>query len=55
MVHAENFDAIRWLTERLEAAGKTAPHFHAISRPDVVEREATHRAIALPNWSTCRS
>jgi dihydropyrimidinase len=47
MVHAENFDAIRFLTDRLEQAGKTAPLFHATSRPIPVEREATHRAISL--------
>ena len=47
MVHAENFECLTWLTERLEAAGKTAPKYHATSRPMVVEREATHRAIAL--------
>ena len=47
MVHAENYDAIRFLTDRLERAGKTAPKFHATSRPIPVEREATHRAISL--------
>ena len=47
MVHAENDDAIRFLTERLERAGKTKPAAHALSRPIVVEREATHRAISL--------
>ena len=47
MVHAENYDAIRFLTDRLERAGRTAPHFHATSRPIPVEREATHRAISL--------
>ena len=47
MVHAENYDAIRFLTDQLERAGKIAPHFHAISRPIPVEREATHRAISL--------
>jgi dihydropyrimidinase len=47
MVHAENYDAIRFLTDRLERAGKTAPQFHAASRPIPVEREATHRAISL--------
>src|SRR4029078_6686754 len=47
MVHAENYDAIRFLTERLERAGKTAPHFPGASRPIPVEREATHRAISL--------
>lgn len=47
MLHAENADCIEWLTKRLEAAGRTAPRFHAHSRPMLVEREATHRAIAL--------
>lgn len=47
MIHAENSDCIEWLTRRLEKAGRTAPRFHAASRPMLVEREATHRAIAL--------
>ena len=47
MVHAENADCIAWLTERLEAAGQTAPRYHAYARPPLVEREATHRAISL--------
>ncbi|OCP18617.1 MULTISPECIES: dihydropyrimidinase [unclassified Ensifer] len=47
MVHAENYDAIRFLTDRLERAGKTAPYYHGPSRPIAVEREATHRAISL--------
>ncbi|APW36223.1 dihydropyrimidinase [Rhodoferax koreense] len=47
MIHAENYECIAWLTERLEAEGKTAPRFHEDSRPMVVEREATHRAITL--------
>lgn len=46
-IHAENYDAIRFLTDRLEQSGKTAPYYHAISRPAAVEREATHRAISL--------
>jgi dihydropyrimidinase len=46
MVHCEGYDAIKFMTERLEAAGKTAPYYHAVSRPEVVEREATHRAIS---------
>ncbi|WP_237213973.1 dihydropyrimidinase [Falsiroseomonas oryziterrae] len=46
-VHCENYDAIKWRTEALLAAGMTAPKYHAWSRPRVVEREATHRAIAL--------
>jgi dihydropyrimidinase len=47
MIHAENSDCIGWLTERLELKGMTAAKFHATSRPFVVEREATHRAISL--------
>jgi len=47
MIHAENTDCIAWLTDQLLAAGHTAPKFHATSRPMLVEREATHRAIAL--------
>ena len=47
MIHAENADCIEWLTKRLEAAGRTAPRWHAHARPMLVEREATHRAIAL--------
>ncbi|MFL9986937.1 dihydropyrimidinase [Paraburkholderia sediminicola] len=47
MVHAENSDCIGWLTERLLGDGHVAPHFHAHARPAVVEREATHRAIAF--------
>jgi len=47
MVHAENYDAIRYMTERLERAGHTEPYFHGTSRPAPVEREATHRAITF--------
>ncbi|HWW19833.1 MAG TPA: dihydropyrimidinase [Steroidobacteraceae bacterium] len=47
MVHAENSDVIGWLTDQLEAAGQTEPRYHALSRPVVAEREATHRAISL--------
>ncbi len=47
MVHAENYDAIRFLTDRLERGGQIAPKYHGTSRPIPVEREATHRAISL--------
>ena len=46
-VHCENYEAIRWRTAALLADGRAAPKYHAWSRPSVVEREATHRAIAL--------
>ncbi len=47
MVHCENEDAIRYLIGTHEANGDLAPKFHATTRPKVVEREATHRAISL--------
>ncbi len=47
MVHAEGYDSIKFMADRLETRGDTAPAFHATSRPETVEREATHRAIAL--------
>ena len=46
-VHCENYEAIRWRSAALLADGRAAPTYHAWSRPSVVEREATHRAIAL--------
>ena len=46
-VHCENYDAIGWRTAALLADGRTAPMYHTWSRPEIVEREATHRAIAL--------
>lgn len=46
MVHAENHDCIAWLTDRLLAAGKTAPKYHGEAHAMLAEREATHRAIS---------
>lgn len=46
MVHAEGYDSIKFMTEKLEAAGHTAPYYHGKSRPELVEREAAHRAIS---------
>ena len=47
MVHAENHDIIGWLTEKLLAAGRDAPKYHAVAHAAAAESEATHRAIAL--------
>lgn len=47
MIHAENTDCISWLTQQLEDAGHHGPEYHAVSRPPLVEREATHRAITF--------
>ena len=46
MIHAENDDCISWLTEKLEEKGKTGPKYHSFARPNVVESEATNRAIS---------
>ncbi|WP_172329592.1 dihydropyrimidinase [Mangrovicoccus sp. HB161399] len=46
MVHAEGHDAIKYMTRKLEEAGRTAPYYHAESHAVVAEREATHRAIS---------
>jgi dihydropyrimidinase len=47
LVHAENGDVIAALVEQARARGKTAPVYHARTRPPAVEAEATARAIAL--------
>lgn len=47
LVHCENEDAIRYLIGVHESEGNLAPKYHATTRPMVVEREATHRAISL--------
>ncbi len=47
MVHAENEDMIRWLSERLVGGGRRAPKYHAVSHARIAESEATHRAVAL--------
>ena len=47
MVHCENEDAIRYLIGKHEEQARLEPKYHATTRPPVVEREATHRAISL--------
>jgi dihydropyrimidinase len=47
LIHAENGSAIDVVVSQMIAEGKTAPHFHALSRSPKAEAEATHRAIAL--------
>lgn len=47
MIHAENHDVIRWITEKLLDQGCGAPRYHAIAHARIAEREATHRAISL--------
>jgi len=47
LVHAENGHAIEVLVEQALARGEAAPRFHALTRPAVLEAEATGRCIAL--------
>src|SRR5262245_26398982 len=46
-MHAENGGVIDVLVRQALAEGKTAPKYHALTRPARAEAEATHRAIAL--------
>jgi dihydropyrimidinase len=46
-IHAEHHELIDWFTERLVGKGMTAPKFLAMAKSMIVEREATHRIIAL--------
>jgi len=47
MVHAENHEMIKWLTDRLLQRGLGAPRYHAVSHARLAEGEATNRAVAL--------
>ena len=46
-MHAENGIAIDVLAEQAASRGQTDPIYHGISRPSLLEGEATHRAIQL--------
>ncbi len=50
-MHAENGGAIDVVVAQALAEGKTAPHYHALTRSAEAEAEATHRAIALAQMS----
>jgi dihydropyrimidinase len=47
MMHAENGIAIDVLVAQALARGEGDPRFHGLTRPAILEGEATHRAIAL--------
>ncbi|MFI5036514.1 MAG: dihydropyrimidinase [Acidimicrobiales bacterium] len=47
MMHAENGIAIDVLVAQALSRGETDPRFHGLTRPSILEGEATHRAIQL--------
>jgi dihydropyrimidinase len=46
-MHAENGIVINEIIKRALAEGKTAPKYHALTRPTIAEAEGVHRAIAI--------
>src|ERR1700759_4616857 len=46
-MHAENGSAIDVIVQQALADGKTAPIYHALTRPTRAEAEAVHRSIAM--------
>ncbi|HEY9285218.1 MAG TPA: dihydropyrimidinase [Pyrinomonadaceae bacterium] len=46
-MHAENGVVINEIIKRALAAGRTAPKYHALTRPTRAEAEGVHRAIAI--------
>ena len=46
-MHAENGIVINEIIKRFLASGRTAPKYHALTRPTIAEAEGVHRAIAL--------
>ena len=46
-LHAENGTIIELLIKEALAKGHTAPKYHALTRPAIMEGEATHRGIKL--------
>ncbi|MEX1124681.1 MAG: dihydropyrimidinase [Acidimicrobiia bacterium] len=53
MMHAENGIAIDVLVEQALARGHTDPIYHGLTRPAILEGEATHRAIKLAELAGC--
>jgi dihydropyrimidinase len=51
MVHAENGDVVDLLVKRALAEGNTSAIHHALTRPEMVEAEATGRAARLAEYT----
>jgi dihydropyrimidinase len=50
-MHAENGVVIDAIVKRALAEGRTAPKYHALTRPTKAEAEGVHRAIALADMA----
>src|SRR6185295_4271513 len=46
-MHAENGIVINEIIKRALENGRTAPKYHALTRPTIAEAEGVHRAIAI--------
>jgi dihydropyrimidinase len=53
VLHAENAGVVERLRSEAVAAGHTAPRWHALTRPPIVEIEAVSRAIAFSRATGC--
>jgi len=51
-MHAENGVVIDALVKRALAEGRTAPKYHALTRPTKAEAEGVHRAIAIAEMAS---
>ena len=51
MVHAENGDLVDLLVKRALHAGETSAIHHALTRPEIVEAEATSRAARIAEYT----
>jgi dihydropyrimidinase len=54
IVHAENFDIIQALRQRLAEQGRAGPRWHVAACPAIAEGEAVHRALALAHLAGAR-
>lgn len=54
LVHAENDAIIKHLQNQFRADGKTAPKYHAITRPAIAEGEAIQRCLAMAEVTGAR-
>lgn len=54
LIHAENDDCIRWLTNRLVKERKISAKYHVQSRPEIIENEAVYRVISYGELTNCR-